>query len=217
MDDSALLITPEHLIRDAFNQLSIKLTSDSRPGISRAIHDVTGIVENYLHRKLLVRKTEQRISYGLWDYNWGFGYAEAPLDVFPIVQILSVVTDQGDPVTERYSIHRETHKRARFIQGPNEYRQISITAYTGYRGEHHTLADLQRLTDSDLTELPPELPDDVRSVLCSLAAHRITTSGIGQWGQGQVERATGAYGVRIAMQNKDYVADQLACLREHVR
>ena len=218
MDESSLLITPEHVKRDTFNELPFKdLTNDNRPGFIRAIHDATGLIENHLHRKLLVRKTVQRVVYGMWDYNWGFQYAEAPLDDFPLVQILNVSSDQGEDVTDRYSIHSETHKRERFIRGPNDYRQITITAYTGYRGEHHTLTDLQRLTGADLTELPSTLPDDVRAVLCSLTAHRLTLSGIGSFGQGPVTRATGNFGVRIAAPDKDYVADKLACLMEHVR
>lgn len=217
MDESRLLISPEHLERDTFSELSIRLTSDTRDGIVRAIKDATGLVENHLHRKLLVAKTTQRIRYGMWNYNWGFNYAEAPLDDFPLVQILNVATDQGDDVTDKYSIHTETNRRIRFIQGPNEYRQVIVTAYTGYRGEHHTLDNLQALTGSDLNELPEVLPDDIRSVLCALTAHRIALSGVGQWGQGQVSQNTAGYGTRIAMQDKDYVSDKLACLREHIR
>ena len=185
--------------------------------VETAITDVQSMVETYLDRILTVRKSVQIVDYARWQIQWSFNYSLGFLQEYPLVKILNVEDSDGEDITDEYSIPVVTKYKEHRIQGQSRVsNNIQVTAYTGYRREDQTLADIQALGDEydDLDVLPPKLPSDIRGIITKLVLNRLTLASTGQLGTGQKVMG-GVDDVRLSEPASDFESDCLVRLADY--
>ena len=212
------LIQAEDIQRDALDGLPIRV-NDNTSAVEQAIDDLSGILEDFLNRTLTVRKTVQVIPYTRWEFVYGFNYAQAYLTHYPLAEIIQVLDGDGEDVTSEYSIHNVTENREMMIRGPSSFRQIELTAYTGYRRKDQAIEHLRAADTSlqDLNELPLILPSEIRSVLTEIVINRLTLASSGQLGSGQKVTSIGNQDVTLSSPDDMFIHDRLLQLRNYQR
>ncbi|MCY3487147.1 MAG: hypothetical protein OXH34_01795 [Bacteroidetes bacterium] len=211
------LLLTEELVQDSLGK--IPATSErNTSAFNRAISDMTGVTERFLNRELAVRKTTQILPITRWKHVHTFNYAEGFLTHFPMVQILTVTDGEGNDVSSDYSLHDVTDRQERLIRGPVSFRWVRVTGFTGYRRVDQDLTALQAIDGlSDLTELPPVLPDEIRSALTEITLNRLILASKGQLGTNQQISGIGQQEVRISAPDKMFVNDRLRDLVDYRR
>ena len=209
------LVNSDDIVRDAINSLGID-TAGNADAITRAIMDTTGLVEDWCHRKFIVREYSQTINFYQYNIRWGFDNYEAFLDDYPLVQIISAVDQDGTDVSSEYSLHTVTRCREHKLLAETA-RTVLLTYFAGYRAtEEVSLADLQ-VDLPGLTREPDVLPWAVRSVTTELVLHRLTLAANQQFGVGRQIQSIGSEGVELDKPDRNFIEDRLRTLTEHKR
>ena len=181
------LVTVDDIVRDSIDTVTIDTNNNQfTNAISEAILDVTGYVENYLDRQLVVRKYKQWIEYYDWhSTGTRYGTYECYALHWPIVEIVSVYSNTSKEIVDDDVVTLEEaplipKRYQRFItRYPGNY---ELEYYAGYKREHSTLTGIQAYTDPDdasetplsgLTSLPPTLPYEIRKIVTELVLERL--------------------------------------------
>jgi hypothetical protein len=168
------LLTPSDIKLKAFNSLSIDVTSENDEiGIGQsykdlcidAIQDVTDAIESYLDRTLIVRKVDIDIP----DYKWTENEALEKMQFYPAHNPIVQVATSGVSASN-------DKNRLLANSEANE-----VTYYGGYKRKEQTVGE-DESTDIDsaangldeLTETPPNCPNDIQRVAFRLVMYELT-------------------------------------------
>ena len=212
------LLRSEDIVRDSLSGLPAR-ASENEDAINEAITDLGGILERFLNRELAVRKVIQILPISRWENVWAFNYTQGFLTHYPLVEIVEVQDQDGNDVTNDYSVHDIEEHKERMIKGPTTFQPIRLTAFVGYRRSDQDLATLQGINTelADLSTLPSQLPSEIRSVLTEIVLNRLILASKGQLGTGQKVSGIGQQEVRISAPDHMFVNDRLRNLLDYRR
>lgn len=190
------LITLAEFRANILDASSVAEDSSHDAAVEDVIENVTERIENYLRRRLIVRRHYEYYDYLYWRTDYSQSQASdtvysAYLSQWPVVK----VNDVNPAAVANPSIHQDTrriHTTATNLGlGDNGIEQVDY--FAGYRRADHTnLATLQAdegasdLADMDDTAfgLTLELPWDIRQVCTRLVLYEIAHTASGKVGIG---------------------------------
>lgn len=210
------LLTPDDIKVDALNALSIDVTDTTdvsgmggsyKDAAILAIRDVTGAIESYLDRKLIVRKWDTDIESFKWDENKALDKMQYYPDQWPVVQVeTSGVSASNDGVRLLSSTNKD-----------------EVVFYGGYKRREQTVGDdgtndLDSETGlSGLTETPDDLPYDIRRVAFRLVMYELTMAVQNTFATSSVTKKTGQATAEITRSRTQVYDEELQKLHSHRR
>lgn len=173
------LITTDELERDALESLTDPAVPLGDIGV-QVIRDATKLIESYLDRTIIVRKVAQGVDKSGWiPY---VGSTDADVAVYarewPVVE---TITSNIDPGRNSRRLVRGSEKTDEF-----EY-------FAGYKRQDQTQSGLSSDVSelSNLTEAPPDLPDQYRRVCLELCLEALQSAEDATLGSGRRQQQIG--------------------------
>lgn len=171
-------------------------TSDALASICMG---VTGRIEAYLSRPLIVQQKRQRLEH--WSYRESHGQYLALTQAWPVVQI-----DNGG-----YAVGPSDDE---ILSGRNV--PVTLDTYAGYRRQDQNLKTLQEDLP-ELTELPPVLPYDIREVAIVLTLFRLSKRMAGNYGMARQMENVAQSMVTVQTTEPDFEGRVLDQIHTHRR
>ncbi|WP_441001308.1 hypothetical protein [Fodinibius sp. SL11] len=210
------LLTPAELKVDALSSLGIDVTDETnvsglggsyKDATIRAIQDVTGSIEEYLDRKLIVRKHNIDIPSFKWANNNALDKQQYYPPQWPVVQV----------VTSGVDISNDSE---RFLSTASK---SEVEFYAGYKRRDQNVGndDSDDISNEDglsgLSETPENLPSDIRRVAVSLVMYELMRAKQGTIAMSSVTKTAGNATAEITKVRQDVYEDELSKLHSHRR
>lgn len=158
------LITASEVETAAMSNFSeVDFTGSDQDHVEDIIEDVTDSIEQYLDRRVIVRKyKDQPVPAWRWNYDEiREDYVHMPPNR-PIVQV----------ETDGVSVGTDEHGEDVYLLSGNTQEE-EVTFYAGYKRGGQTLSDLQSAIDDTLDTTPDDIPGAIRRAALKLVLYEI--------------------------------------------
>lgn len=200
------IITPDDLKRDAINSLNIDVTDETViDGIGKTykqvsesiISDVSGMIDTYLNRKVIVDEYDLDTDKVEWQYNDDLG-KYFYYGVFPVVQVES----------SGATISRDN---LRILSGEIERK---LNYFAGWKRPEQDLSALQD-EHSDLDTLPEDIPFDIRRACQRICMYELGQALNNTYAERQRTQNTGQATTEITQVDPDFVWKELKRIHKY--
>ncbi|MEQ9091791.1 MAG: hypothetical protein RIE52_11915 [Balneola sp.] len=201
------LLIPDDVKRDALNSFSIDVTSttaQSGLGASykdvciQAIRDVTGAIESYLNRTIIVQNETIYPEDNDWMYSEGQEKWVLFPEVYPVIEVdTSTVSIRND-----------------YLIADSQINLVDV--YYGWKRTEQTLEDLQS-PFPNLATLPSDMPNSIRRVAQNLVMYEMNRAIKGNFDISSKTTQNGSTQATITESSKDVYKNELAKIEVHRR
>lgn len=213
------LVTAEDIERDNLGQpFKAPTPEQTQAAIEQAILDMQGNVETYLNRNLIVREYCETFTNPCYRYNLAYQKFELTLKSWPVVQVISVTSLNGEDLSDEFSLDNETYEDYKLLTS-NVSVGIKVRYFAGYRRKDQSMTQIQAYSEKhrSLTALPPILPNDIRSCVTELVLNRLTVAKNQQFGVGQTVKGIAGNELTFTKPDTYFSSSRLRRLKKHMR